>query len=80
MPLYQFRTEGSVENSYTADATLPDVRAAQVEAVRALGELLTDDGPAFWDGEHVTMTVSDGAGLVLFRLDLSTVTAPALRG
>lgn len=80
MPRYFFETSGGVDRPTKAEADLPDVRAAEVEAVRALGELLTDDGTEFWTEEVVTMTVADETGLILFRLDLSGFKASAVKG
>lgn len=47
--------------------------------MKALGELLADDGSEFWKEEAVTMTVSDEKGFALFRLHLSALKATALR-
>ncbi len=75
---YLFETTGGVDSPIRAEATLPDLRAAKIEDVKALGELLTDDGPAFWNQEELTMTVSDASGLILFTLNLAAVKAAAL--
>ncbi|MET3780773.1 hypothetical protein ABIC32_001418 [Brevundimonas sp. 1080] len=57
-------------SSMTWSSDLASVRDAKIEAVRTLGELLSDDGPQFWKSHAVEMTVCDGTGLKLFRLKL----------
>lgn len=47
------------------------MREAQVEAIRTLGELLSEGGSQFWMEGAVSMTVSGADGLMLFRLDLA---------
>ena len=59
-------------------ADLASVRAAQAEAVKVLGELLSEDGTQFWVTDAVSLTVSDDKGSLLFRLDLGAVLAPAM--
>ncbi|KIC55169.1 hypothetical protein RM53_15460 [Brevundimonas nasdae] len=54
----------------TWSSDLMSVQDAKIEAVRTLGELLSDDGPEFWVSHAVEMTVSNGTGLNLFRLKL----------
>lgn len=78
MQTFIFETDAGTKGPQRVDIELPDVRAAQIEAVRYLGELLRDDGAEFWKDELATMTVSDDQGLCLFRLDLSAVSAPTL--
>ncbi|WP_409514890.1 DUF6894 family protein [Brevundimonas vesicularis] len=55
----------------TWSSDLGSVRDAKIEAVRTLGELLSDDGPQFWDNHAVEMTVYGEAGSMLFRLNLA---------
>ncbi|NJC42435.1 putative secreted protein [Brevundimonas alba] len=73
MPTFIFETDAGTKGPRSASVVLPDLRAAQIAAVKYLGELLSDDGDEFWKEEMVTMTVSDNRGLCLFRLDLSAV-------
>ena len=71
MPKYHFEARGGVDRAIRAEADLDDFRAAQIEAVRALGELLADNGAEFWSAGDLTMSVADDAGVVLFTLNLS---------
>lgn len=59
-------------------SSLASVDEARVEAVRTLGELLRDDGAAFWSSREARMTVSSPRGEILFQLVLSSAGAPAL--
>ncbi len=61
-------------------ADLASLRAAQAEAVKVLGELLSEDGTQFWATDAASLTVSDDNGRLLFRLDLGAVLAPAIEG
>ncbi len=63
-------TSDAGASSMTWSSELGSVRDAKIEAVRTLGELLSDDGPQFWDSHAVEMTVCDEAGSKLFRLNL----------
>ena len=76
--IFQFESDAGIHGCRKWSADLSSVREAQVEAIRTLGELLSEDGSQFWVAEDVSMTVSDVDGLTLFRLDLSAVRAPAL--
>lgn len=77
--IFRFESDAGVHGRRAWSADLGSVREAQVEAVRTLGELLSEDGSQFWLSEEVSMTVSDADGLSLFRLDLGSVKAPSLR-
>lgn len=74
---FKFKSDAGVDGTKAWSADLPTVRDAQIEAIKTLGELLREDGSEFWRDQEVSMTVSDAEGLVLFRLDLSAVIAPA---
>jgi len=63
-------TSDAGTSSMTWSSDLVSVRDAKVEAVRTLGELLSDDGPQFWENHAVEMMVCDETGLKLFRLRL----------
>jgi hypothetical protein len=75
MPMYSFETDAGAAGPHETAVELPDVRAAQIAAVRHLGELLEDDGAAFWKEEVVTLTALDETRLPLFRLELSVALA-----
>ena len=51
---------------------LPDLGAARTEATRALGDFILEMPQSLWLGEWVTLDATDTAGLLLFRLQLST--------
>lgn len=78
MQTFIFETSAGLGHPLRWSIELADVRAAQIQAVQTIGEMLAQDGEAFWSHEAVSMTVSDENGLVLFRLDLAAVIAPAL--
>lgn len=78
MQTFTFECDAAPDGLTTWSCEVESVRAAQVQAVQTIGAMLSDHGEAFWLKEGASMTVSDEAGLVLFRLDLSAVIAPAL--
>jgi hypothetical protein len=55
---------------------LPDIFAAQDQAIRTSGELLREMGGKFWDGTEWSMEVADEAGIVLCRLRFSAEESP----
>lgn len=59
-------------------ADLESVRDAKEQAVRTIGEMLRDDAASVWADRGATMTVSDASDLMLFRIDINTINAPAL--
>jgi len=63
-------TSDAGASSMTWSSDLDSLWDAKIEAVRTLGELLSDDGPQFWDHHAVEMTVCDERGARLFRLNL----------
>lgn len=71
--IFYFQSDAGVHGSQSWSAELATMREAQVEAIRTLGELLSEDGSQFWMEGAVSMTVSDADGLMLFRLDLGAM-------
>lgn len=63
-------TSDAGASSMTWSSDLDSLWDAKIEAVRTLGELLSDDGPQFWDHHAAEMTVCDERGARLFRLKL----------
>ncbi len=61
-------TSDAGTSTMTWSSDLESVRDAKIAAVRTLGELLSDDGPQFWESHAVEMTVCDETGSKLFRL------------
>ena len=77
--IFRFESDAGVHGRQSWSAELATVRDAQIQAIRTLGELLSEDGSQFWVEEEVSMTVSDADGLILFRLDLGAIRSAALR-
>lgn len=70
MARYSFQTEGGIGDNAPVEIEIRSFREAQIEAVAFLGETLRDRPEQFWARQEATLTVSDDAGLVLFRLNL----------
>jgi hypothetical protein len=71
MPRYFFHVmdgRAYVDNEGTELAGLDEVRS---EAIRAAGEILADQGRAFWKGTKWQMTVADAAGDTVLTLRFS---------
>jgi hypothetical protein len=79
MPRYFFHTEDGTSHLDEDGLELPNHRAAQIEALKTLGQLLNDESSEVLDGHGLKLIVTDNSGLILFVLDLSAVTAPAIR-
>lgn len=77
--IFRFESDAGVHGRQCWSTELATVRDAQIQAIQTLGELLSEDGSQFWVEEEVSMTVSDEGGLILFRLDLGAVMAPAFQ-
>ena len=71
MPRYFFNIMGGRCDPDLTGTDLPDIYAAQGEAIRASGEMLSEIGPRFWDGAGWAMEVKDEAGRRLFTLRFS---------
>ncbi|MCE4222301.1 hypothetical protein HCU64_00925 [Methylobacterium sp. C25] len=71
----------NVYDGYTArDAEgteLPDLKSAQMEAIRRSGEYIERESTRLKLGEDWTMEVTDRDGLILFRLAFSVVDSAA---
>ena len=78
MLTFRFETDAGLGGESLVCVDLPDVRAAQIQAVKYLGELLSKDGPQLWLDDGTCLTVSDNDGLCLFRLDLAVIRSPSL--
>jgi hypothetical protein len=68
MPRYFFDVYDSYSDLDPEGTELPDIYAAQAEAIRASGEMLRDLGAKFWDGTEWKMIVKDETGRPLFTL------------
>jgi hypothetical protein len=78
MPSYQFHFGMDDAEFANEGFDLADDHAARVEAARAMGEAMCDRASEFWNEKHMTLTVTDRAGLTLFALDLSAIESPAV--
>jgi hypothetical protein len=76
MPRYFFH----VIDGYTARDTdgtdLPDIYAAQEQAIHMSGEILRDMGGKFWNGTEWKLEVADEYGQILFVLRFSAEEQP----
>lgn len=78
MPHYFFHVIDGYSD-YDAEGTeLPDIYAAQHQAVRTSGEILRDMGAKFWDGTEWKLEVTDEQGRILLTLRFSAEEHPAL--
>ncbi len=57
---------------------MPDIYAAQEQAIRTSGEILRDMGGKFWDGTDWKLEMADEHGQVLFVLRFSAEERPIL--
>ena len=78
MARYFFHTEDGDSHIDRDGLELPDHRDAQLEALRTMGQLLKDSADHVLSGQGFKLIVTDETGLILFVLDLSAITAPAL--
>ena len=71
MPRYFFHVTDGYSARDTEGTELPDIYAAQDQAIRTSGEILRDMGGKFWDGTDWKLEVADEHGQVLFVLRFS---------
>jgi hypothetical protein len=71
MPRYFFHvTDGYL--AHDSDGTeLPDIYAAQDQAIRMSGEILRDMGAEFWNGTDWKLEVTDEQNQIMFVLRFS---------
>lgn len=79
MPRYHFNVFDGLSSLDIEGTELPDWQTARIEAVRLAGEILKDDADRIDLGEDWCIEVTDQTGLVLFRLTLQVIEAPAVR-
>jgi hypothetical protein len=76
MPRYFFH----VIDGYTArdgeGTELPDIYAAQEQAIHMSGEILRDMGGKFWNGTEWKLEVTNEQGQILFALRFSAEEQP----
>ena len=78
MPRYHFHTEDGECLRDEDGVELADLEAAKREAVKLLGESLSDDACQFWVHEAFRVIVTDADGLTLLTLDVGVTLSPAL--
>ena len=71
MPRYFFHVHDGSSDRDDTGTELPDIYAAQEMAIRYSGELLSEMGAKFWNGEAWRLEVTDARGAVLFVLQFS---------
>lgn len=71
MPLYFFNVRDGFSETDDLGTELPDIYAAQMEAVRFSGEVLSEMGARFWDSTEWVLEVRDETEDVLFVLRFS---------
>ena len=71
MPRYFFNIYDGFSERDETGTDLPDIYAAQAEAIRFSGELLRDMGGRFWDGTDWKLEVTAEDMTVLFILRFS---------
>lgn len=80
MPRYFFHVDDGFSTRDNEGTDLPDIFAAQAEAIRLSGELLREMGAKFWNGTAWTLTVTDETERVLFVLRFSADEGTAIDG
>ena len=71
MPRYFFHVDDGFSTRDVDGTDLPDIFAAQGEAIRLSGELLREMEAKFWNGVEWSLTVTDENEGVLFILRFS---------
>ena len=80
VPRFHFNIFDGVNSLDRQGTELTDWQAARLEAIRLAGEVLRDEAKRIAVGEDWRMEVTDGTGLVLFRLDFNVMeTAATMR-
>ena len=68
MARYFFHTQTDNRYSDVEGLELDGLQAARTEAIRTAGELMRDGGDKFWSTRPWSITVTDGAGFVLYEI------------
>ena len=71
MPRYFFHVTDGYSIRDAEGTELPDIYAAQDQAIRTSGEILRDMGAEFWNGTEWALDVTDENGQILFALRFS---------
>jgi hypothetical protein len=79
MGRYHFHTEDGRHHHPDPDGLdLADTGAVRSEAIKALGQLVSERPDDFWREGAFRMIVADHAGLTLIVLDLTATVSPAM--
>lgn len=79
MPRYHFNVYDGVEMLDKLGVELPSLKYARREAIRYSGNLLEGNSSRDDLGSEWRMEVTNGDGLILFRLDFQVTDAPVIR-
>jgi len=71
MPRYFFHVTDGYSARDAEGTELPDIYAAQDQAIRTSGEILRDMGAEFWNGTEWMLEVTDESDQILFVLRFS---------
>ena len=71
MPKFFFNIRDGYSYKDDTGIELPDIYAAQKEAIRYSGEVLREMGAKFWDETEWKLEVTDEGGRILFSLRFS---------
>ena len=77
--LYFFNLAGAIYDPAVEGIELPSLKAARLEAVRYIAEIIRDRPDVVWAGEEVRVEVTDAQQLVLFTVIVFGVDAAASR-
>lgn len=80
MPRFHFNIHDGIDVFDPTGTELADWQAARIEAVRLAGVIFQGNAPRIALGEDWHMNVTDDFGLLLFRLDFSSIEGPAVGG
>ena len=77
MPQYYFNIKDGDTLVDEEGTRLKDLHQAMIAAARLLGESLRDKPDEFWRDRELQIEVTDEAGLLLFAVNASAISAPA---
>jgi hypothetical protein len=80
LPRYFFHVLDGYAARDTDGTELPDIYAAQEQAIHMSGEILRDMGGKFWNGTEWKLEVTDEHGRSLFVLRFSAEEQPVSSG
>ena len=79
MPRYHFNVYDGKTSIDKVGLELANVNEARRHAIQSAGEIMDDEAHRLALGRDWAMEVTDGQGLVQFRLDFMVTDAPVLR-